>query len=686
MRDILVVDDNKFNLLVVKEALSDEFNVITVMSGDGALRYLKLKIPDLILLDINMPGMDGKKTLEKIKNNNKWKDIPIMFLTADSSAETEAECMRLGGDDFIQKPFVPMVMKSRIFRILELKDLRSNLEDQLSQKTKQLEKVTLNSIMVIANTIDAKDKYTSGHSVRVADYSEAIAKKMGLSDKEISNIHYISLLHDIGKIGIPDSILNKATKLTDEEYEIIKKHTTIGGEILRDIHMIPFVEEGALYHHERYDGTGYPKGLKGEEIPIIARILCIADSYDAITSDRIYRKKKSKEEAIKEISRCLGTQFDPIIGKIFIDMLREGYPLSSDKDNFSDTTLIEDNITYESSMLLSKIISEYTSDIKSSATTDPLTRLYNRSFMEDSISEMLIQETAGAMFIIDMDNFKHINDNYGHIVGDQTLKLLAGTLINCIRENDLAGRLGGDEFMLFIKDNTDKKSLSSIAENIIVSLAHELTNILPGNATSVSIGIAITPDNGTNFIDLYKNADRALYFIKENGKNSYHFFKENNSSNNSNNSIEADLITLQKILEGNMQMENGAYNVCYYDFQKIYNFISRYIDRKSSVVQILLFTVRENSNNKTETETIEDAMNILEETIVSSLRSSDVATRYSNVQHIVVLMDSNLENGKRIAQRVINAFNESYYLKNITVSYDIKSIEPQRNNDDENTN
>lgn len=168
MRDILAVDDNKLNLSVIKDSLSDSFNIIPVNSGFMAIKYLQKKIPDLILLDINMPLLDGKETLSLLKGNEQWKKIPVMFLTSDSSPQTEADCLALGADDFIPKPFVPIVMKNRILRILELHDLRTDLEHQLSIKTKQLERASLNSIMVIANIIDSKDKFASGHSVRVA--------------------------------------------------------------------------------------------------------------------------------------------------------------------------------------------------------------------------------------------------------------------------------------------------------------------------------------------------------------------------------------------------------------------------------------------------------------------------------------------------------------------------------------
>ena len=265
--------------------------------------------------------------MRRIKANEKWSKIPIIFLTADSTPETESQCLSDGADDFIAKPFVPQVMQSRVSRILELSDLRNDLEAKLVEKTKEVEMVTLNAVMAIANTIEAKDLYTSGHSNRVAKCSVEIAKRMGMSEDDIKELNFKALLHDIGKIGVPDAILNKPMALADDEFAIIKKHPVIGGDILKNIAIVSNLHYGALYHHERYDGKGYPKGLMGDEIPYEARIIAIADTYDAMTSDRAYRKALPRELVIAELERCKGKQFDPKITDVFIEMLRTGFSL-----------------------------------------------------------------------------------------------------------------------------------------------------------------------------------------------------------------------------------------------------------------------------------------------------------------------------------------------------------------------
>ncbi len=327
MKHILIVDDNKTNLVMAKQELSADYQVTPVISGAQALSFLEKKHTDLILLDINMPELDGRETMRRIRENEAWSHIPIIFLTADSSPQTEAQCLSDGADDFIAKPFVPQVMRSRISRILELHELRNDLETRLEEKTKQLELVTLNAVMAIAKAIEAKDSYTSGHSDRVASCAVAIASRLGWEEERTTNLQYVALLHDIGKIGVPDAVLNKPLCLNAEEVEIIRQHALSGGEILKEIHTIPNLRNGALYHHERYDGTGYPMGLKGEEIPIEARIIAIADTYDAMTSNRAYRNCLSEEKVYSELRRGRGTQFDPELLDLFMSMLEAGFTL-----------------------------------------------------------------------------------------------------------------------------------------------------------------------------------------------------------------------------------------------------------------------------------------------------------------------------------------------------------------------
>ncbi len=321
---ILVVDDSVLNLKVVESVLKKDYELKLVQSGEEALVYLSNHVVDLVLLDIMMPGMDGYKTFEEIKKLENNKGVSVVFFTADSDADSEVRCLEMGAVDFIRKPFVPAVMLNRIDRIIRLDELTKSLEDKVVEKTNQIERLSFEIIATIASMIEAKDSYTKGHSLRVAEYSALLARSLGWEEVAVQNLKYIALLHDIGKVGVPDSVLNKPDELTEDEYNVIKSHTTKGGEILKDIETIAHVDSGAKYHHERYDGTGYPCGLSGKQIPDVARIISIADAYDAMNSKRVYRDSLSEDRIRKELENGKGTQFDPEYLEKFVQLFDEG--------------------------------------------------------------------------------------------------------------------------------------------------------------------------------------------------------------------------------------------------------------------------------------------------------------------------------------------------------------------------
>lgn len=326
--DILVVDDDPINQRLAQRILEQDMTIACVSSGQEALEYLRQKHPRLILLDLHMPDMSGFQVMEQLKKDSWLKEIPVVFLTADQDTEAEVEGFTLGAMDFIRKPFIREIMLQRVRRILELEQLKNHLQQEVDrqmrtarERKRQLERLTHQVIQALAGTVDAKDRYTNGHSMRVAKYSKEIAMRMGLSQEYQENIYYTGMLHDIGKIGVPDWIINKTGRLTDEEFDIIKTHPVIGSEILKNITEIPGLYLGTRGHHERYDGRGYPDGLKGEEIPLLARIIAVADSYDAMTSHRSYRKLLPQEVVRREIEEGKGTQFDPAIADIMLTMI-----------------------------------------------------------------------------------------------------------------------------------------------------------------------------------------------------------------------------------------------------------------------------------------------------------------------------------------------------------------------------
>jgi len=333
---ILLIDDDEVNRYVVTKLLQEEYRILSADSGEMAFEILKEHIPDLILLDVFMPGMDGYTVLRKLKSIEKYADIPVVFLTGDEDESAEVQGFSEGATDFLRKPLRKAVAVQRMNRIIELSYLQKNLKEEVARQTamaekrrKKVERMSLQMVKALANTIDAKDSYTNGHSSRVAKYSVMLAKRMGYQDEKLEQVQYAALLHDIGKIGIPREIINKPSRLTDEEYEMIKAHPKIGGNILDEITEIPDIAVGARWHHERYDGKGYPDRLMGQEIPELARIIGVADAYDAMTSKRSYRDVLPQEVVLSEIEKGKGSQFDAEMAEHMVSIIKEdvGYQL-----------------------------------------------------------------------------------------------------------------------------------------------------------------------------------------------------------------------------------------------------------------------------------------------------------------------------------------------------------------------
>ncbi|MBQ9493013.1 MAG: response regulator [Oscillibacter sp.] len=322
---VAVVDDDVTNLKTAGHILNQHsMRVSALKSGTALLEYLKTNRPDLILLDVKMPGLSGFETFQAMKERMRpEEEIPVIFLTADESQASETVGLQLGAMDFIKKPFVPEVLILRVRHTIQLVRLRRNLEAEVERKTRENENLSLHVVQTLAEAIDAKDPYTKGHSGRVAEYSREIARRYGYTRKRQNDIYMMGLLHDVGKIGVPDCVINKPGDLTDEEQETVKKHPILGARILERIQEMPKLSIGARWHHEKYDGTGYPDGLKGREILEEARIIAVADTYDAMTSRRSYRDVLPQDVVRKEIENGKGTQFDPVFADIMLAMIDE---------------------------------------------------------------------------------------------------------------------------------------------------------------------------------------------------------------------------------------------------------------------------------------------------------------------------------------------------------------------------
>ncbi len=458
MKHILIVDDNKLNLTAAKNVLCDKYKVTAVTKGRQAVAFMENNTCDIILLDINMPEMDGFEVYEKIRGIEGCKDVPIIFLTADNDFETETKCLSAGAVDFIAKPFVPDIMRLRIGRILELEDLRRSLADKLE--------------------------------------------------------------------------------------------------------------------------------IKMQEVV----------------------------------------------------------------------------------------------DLTGKSNTDPLTGLWNRAYTKEAAEKFMQDGGCGSLMMIDLDNFKIVNDKYGHIAGDEVLKAIADTLREFSSESDVLCRIGGDEFIVFVKDEISKVSLGERAMKIIGGITDRIKQMKLDTNTSASIGISQTPDDGTDFTTLYNCADKALYYVKQNGKSFYHFFSDQNEDEIRKSVKAADLQYISEIMSRSDNGQ-GAYLLNFDSFQHVYNFIRRFVKRNKLEVQTLLFTIAPTSAETLEAAKAENALELLEQAVYISLRRVDVCTRYSSKQLIVVLMDTDTKSAEIVAKRIITCFERLYGKSDVAVDYGVAKM-PDKEKDE----
>lgn len=335
---VLLVDDTEANIDILVEALGDDYDVRVALDGETALEDVAEDRPDLILLDIMMPGMDGYAVCEQLKNDPETRDIPIIFLTAMTEEQNEAKGLELGAVDYVTKPFSPDLVKARVFNQMELKHHRDNLQELVEQRTRELALTQEVTIYSLASLAETRDPETGGHILRTQRYVKALATQLSREPafKERLNNTVIDLLfksaplHDIGKVGVVDSILLKPGKLTDEEFSEMKNHTVYGRDALRvaedklgDNSFMQYAREIAYTHHEKWDGSGYPNGLAGEDIPVSGRLMAIADVYDALISKRVYKPPFSHLKAVSIIKKDSGTHFDPVMVESFLMIAEE---------------------------------------------------------------------------------------------------------------------------------------------------------------------------------------------------------------------------------------------------------------------------------------------------------------------------------------------------------------------------
>lgn len=354
MYKILAVDDNKASLAILKNCLQDEHLVVPVITGLKALVMVERIMPDLILLDINLPDINGFEVISRLKTTERFRDIPVIFLTGREEAEVELEGMNLGAADYIRKPFNIALLKKRVsvqLKIVEqkrqltayaaqLREYNHNLEQMVKEKTAAIVDLERSIISIVTDLIEGKDGFTGGHVLRTSGYMRAFMRELYTRDmlgdikcEDIDMIALFSQLHDVGKIRIADQVLLKVTPLNVVEAMQMRLHTVYGAESIkksmefskRNLYLF-YAQQMARSHHEWWDGSGYPDALKGGQIPLIARIAAVCDAYDEILSSRSFEEERTHADAIRIISGSAGTQFDPALTAVFADTFREDIP------------------------------------------------------------------------------------------------------------------------------------------------------------------------------------------------------------------------------------------------------------------------------------------------------------------------------------------------------------------------
>lgn len=420
------------------------------VNGVEALEYYEKNSYDVIITDIEMPGLDGLQMAEKIKEKNE--EQVIIAFSAYSDSQKLFQAIEIGLDGYIIKPFDI----NRFYKVLKKVNnsitnqhlneyYKENLEKILENKvkeTKNLEedryKNYEDTILALINMIEIRDSYTSGHSQRVANYSKLIAKDLGFSEEELHTLYQAGILHDIGKIAIPDSILLKPGRLNNQEYDLMKEHALLGYEILEKIPMYKDLSPIIKYHHERYDGTGYPEGLKGEEIPLFSQILAISDTFDAMTTSRIYKPRKDKFEALEELKTLGGSSFSKKLLEIAVESLKQ-VDIDSSINQHPVSVFEEQRFSF--------------------FYKDLLTGLYNIDYLSFIFTKNRYEKEYNSAIAIFLKEFGKYNKKESWEKGDEVLKRFAKYIKAIYDEENLFFRFRGDDFIILSKNVLDEKKI-----------------------------------------------------------------------------------------------------------------------------------------------------------------------------------------------------------------------------------
>lgn len=664
---ILIADDSEMNRSILTDMLGDEYEIIEAENGVEAVSVLQKygNSISLLLLDIVMPEMDGFGVLT-VMNKHRWiEDIPVIVISAENASVHVERAYELGVTEFISRPFDALILHRRVVNTILLYAKQKRLIDLVSDQIYEKEQQSELMVDILSHIVEFRNGESGLHVLHICTLTELLLKHLGhknsdyqLSRSEISLICTASALHDIGKISIPEEVLNKPGRLTDEEFETMKTHTLIGAEMLKALPMhqqeplIKRAYEICRWHHERYDGRGYPDGLKGDEIPISAQVVALADVYDALTSERVYKKAFPHDVAVNMILEGQCGKFNPILMEclkevesvlkeelhgdsdvratrrqmqnvteellrhedlsasertlqllehermkysFFADMSEEIQfeytvapsmvtlsPFGAKKLGLEEILMDPHNNVKVQEMMGSGTLRALSNELRSTtpehpqvkydheiyihgekrwmrtigramwsadepprymgaigkttdihdertridalvqmASHDSLTGLFNHNYAKERIKERMEDRRDGlfALAIFDLDHFKSANDNYGHMFGDKVLIHMAEQLRRSTRGGDIAARVGGDEFLIFLEYKEE-------AEKVVQRIFASLEGIYEDFQISVSMGVVRTDMVGTDYDTLFHAADQALYAVKRSGRGQYRFYDD----------------------------------------------------------------------------------------------------------------------------------------------------------------
>lgn len=660
---ILIVDDAEINRSLLADMLADQYAVLEASNGIEAVSILEKQhsVISLVLLDIMMPEMNGFEVLSIMNRSERLCNIPVIMISAETASSYIDKAYDLGAADYISRPFDIKTVQRRVKNTIMLYAKQKMLESMVNEQILEKERNNFLMVEILSNIVEFRNGESGMHVLHIRTITELLllhlvrmTDKYPLTASQIALIVNASALHDIGKISIPEEILNKPGKLTPEEFEIMKTHSVIGAQIMENApcrqneELVRIAHDICRWHHERYDGQGYPDGLKGEEIPIAAQVVAMADVYDALTNERVYKPAYSHEGAMRMILNGECGVFNPVLYQCLIEMgpriadeMAKTTPeqitaaavsdisaqllnlgkvssrtlalLEQERTKYQFFASMSKEIQYEynwetdlltlsdwgaAQLNLSELIPHPASNaelhkvlrlddlrdlwgrlkkagpenpivhtnyilnirgqyrwykavarplwvgeehpvltgaigkfsdiheerlqleaLKKKAEQDYLTKLHNHMSARELIEKSLVRGQAEkcALILFDLDLFKNANDQYGHMFGDEVLKDVARRIVHNIRKEDIAARIGGDEFLIFTVYQKD-------VEPIVNRLFQEISGEYAGFHISLSMGVSICPEDGKNYEMLFHKADQALYAAKKRGRRQFCFY------------------------------------------------------------------------------------------------------------------------------------------------------------------